>query len=39
MILFVIKNVGTLVMFAAGIYSAMKVAHPSYFKPARWLHA
>ena len=36
MIVFWIKNLFTAIMFAAGMYSAIRVAHPNYFKPAKW---
>ena len=35
--MFIFKNIFTVFVFAMGLYSAIKIGHPSFYKPARWL--
>ena len=35
--IFIIRMIVTVFVFAVGLQSAIKVGHPSFYKPAKWL--
>ena len=36
---FMARNLFTVIVFAVGLNSAIRVGHPSFYKPAKWLQA